>query len=92
MFNDDPQVVPLVASILPLVALFQVFDSISAVTGGILRAQGRQVSIVHSLLPQKLYIYLTSAPNPPIREVIEIYVKCGSEIALDNSITLGGWT
>ena len=44
MFNNDPQVVALVASILPLVALFQVFDGISAVTGGILRAQGKQVS------------------------------------------------
>ncbi len=35
-------VVRLTASILPLVALFQVFDGISAVTGGILRAQGKQ--------------------------------------------------
>ncbi|THG97308.1 hypothetical protein EW026_g4664 [Hermanssonia centrifuga] len=42
LFNDDPRVVRLTASILPLVALFQVFDGISAVTGGILRAQGKQ--------------------------------------------------
>lgn len=31
------------ASILPLVALFQVFDGLSAVTAGILRARGKQV-------------------------------------------------
>lgn len=42
LFNDDPSVVSLVAAILPLVALFQVFDGISAVTGGIMRAQGKQ--------------------------------------------------
>ncbi|KAJ6616409.1 mate-domain-containing protein [Mycena sp. CBHHK59/15] len=34
LFNDDPVVVQLVSSILPLVALFQVFDGTSAVTGG----------------------------------------------------------
>ena len=53
MFNDDPQVVALVASILPLVALFQVFDGISAVTGGILRAQGRQVKQLPSFPPEQ---------------------------------------
>ncbi|KAG0697233.1 MATE efflux family protein [Suillus ampliporus] len=42
IFNDDPEVVTLVASILPLVAVFQVFDGTSAVTGGILRARGKQ--------------------------------------------------
>ncbi|KAL4260757.1 multi antimicrobial extrusion (MATE) family protein [Pleurotus pulmonarius] len=42
LFNDDPEVVKLVASILPLVALFQVFDGTSAVTSGILRARGKQ--------------------------------------------------
>ncbi|KAH8110297.1 MATE efflux family protein [Phellopilus nigrolimitatus] len=42
LFNDDPQVVSLVASILPLVALFQVVDGLGAVTGGILRARGKQ--------------------------------------------------
>ena len=35
-------VVSLVASILPLVALFQVFDGLAGVTGGILRAAGKQ--------------------------------------------------
>ncbi|VDC07465.1 unnamed protein product [Peniophora sp. CBMAI 1063] len=42
LFNDDPIVVALVASILPVVALFQVFDGLSAVTGGVLRARGKQ--------------------------------------------------
>ncbi|KAI0040201.1 MATE efflux family protein [Auriscalpium vulgare] len=42
LFNDDPSVVTLVASIMPLVALFQVFDALSAVSGGILRARGKQ--------------------------------------------------
>ncbi|KAL0958292.1 hypothetical protein HGRIS_000439 [Hohenbuehelia grisea] len=42
LFNDDPEVVKLVASILPLVALFQVFDGTSAVTAGIFRSRGKQ--------------------------------------------------
>ncbi|KAG5634975.1 hypothetical protein H0H81_000164 [Sphagnurus paluster] len=45
LFNNDPEVVTLVASILPLVALFQVFDGNAAVTAGILRARGKQVCI-----------------------------------------------
>ena len=36
-------VVKLVASILPVVALFQVFDGWAAVISGILRAKGKQV-------------------------------------------------
>lgn len=36
------EVVTLVASIMPLLSLFQVFDSMSGVTGGILRARGKQ--------------------------------------------------
>ncbi|KAJ7880448.1 multidrug Oligosaccharidyl-lipid polysaccharide flippase [Mycena leptocephala] len=43
MFNDDPAVVKMVACTLPVVALFQFFDSTTAVTGGILRARGKQV-------------------------------------------------
>ncbi|RDX46702.1 MATE efflux family protein [Polyporus arcularius HHB13444] len=42
LFNDDPYVVSLVASILPLVALFQVFDGLGAITAGILRSVGKQ--------------------------------------------------
>jgi len=37
------EVVQLVGTILPTVALFQVFDANAAVTGGILRARGKQV-------------------------------------------------
>ncbi|KAJ7581061.1 multidrug/Oligosaccharidyl-lipid/Polysaccharide flippase [Mycena floridula] len=43
VFNDDPEVVKLVASIIPLVALFQLFDGVSGVTAGILRARGKQI-------------------------------------------------
>jgi len=42
LFNNDPNVIKLVASIIPLVALFQVFDGLSGVSGGILRARGKQ--------------------------------------------------
>ncbi|KAJ4475593.1 mate-domain-containing protein [Lentinula aciculospora] len=42
LFNDDEDVAQIVASILPLVALFQVFDGNAAITGGILRARGKQ--------------------------------------------------
>lgn len=42
IFNDDPEVVELVSSILPLVALFQIFDGLACVTSGILRARGKQ--------------------------------------------------
>ena len=43
------EVVTLVASIMPLLALFQVFDGTSAVTAGIFRARGKQVSSLVSL-------------------------------------------
>lgn len=42
MFTSDPDVVTLVASVIPLIALFQVVDGNAAVTGGILRARGEQ--------------------------------------------------
>ncbi len=42
LFNNDEDVVAMVASILPVVALFQVFDGISAVTAGVLRSIGKQ--------------------------------------------------
>jgi MATE family multidrug resistance protein len=41
---DLSEVVSLVATILPLCALFQVFDGTAAVAGGILRAQGKQLT------------------------------------------------
>ena len=44
LFNRDPEVISLVASILPLVALFQVVDGVAGVTAGILRARGKQAT------------------------------------------------
>jgi hypothetical protein len=47
-------VITLVASILPTVALFQVFDFLNGVSGGIMRARGMQVHFrVSSILEQK---------------------------------------
>lgn len=42
LFNDDEEVVALVSKIIPLVALFQVFDGNSAIAAGIFRAIGKQ--------------------------------------------------
>jgi len=44
LFNNDPEVINLVSSILPLVSLFQLMDGLAAVVSGILRAQGRQAT------------------------------------------------
>ncbi|KAG7092076.1 hypothetical protein E1B28_008455 [Marasmius oreades] len=44
IFNEDPNVASMVMSILPLMAMFQVFDATGAVTSGILRARGKQVT------------------------------------------------
>lgn len=44
LFNDDPDVVRLVSSILPIAALFQVFDGTNAIAGGIFRARGMQLT------------------------------------------------
>ena len=43
MFNNNSQVVSMVASVLPLVALFQVFGGLYTIIGAILRATGQQV-------------------------------------------------
>ncbi|CAE6467908.1 unnamed protein product [Rhizoctonia solani] len=42
LFNNDETVIRLVSDIMPLVALFQIVDGMSAVTGGALRARGKQ--------------------------------------------------
>ncbi|KAK6348856.1 hypothetical protein TWF730_009624 [Orbilia blumenaviensis] len=42
MFSNDPDVIKLVADTLPICALFQLWDSLAAAAGGILRGQGRQ--------------------------------------------------
>ena len=49
-------VVTLVSSIMPLLALFQVFDGMSGVTGGILRARGKQ--FVGAILNLRLVYFL----------------------------------
>lgn len=42
LFTSDPNVIGLVAKILPLVAAFQLFDALAACCNGILRGLGRQ--------------------------------------------------
>ncbi|KAH0591564.1 hypothetical protein H2248_001620 [Termitomyces sp. 'cryptogamus'] len=42
MFSDDPEVISLVASVLPVIALYQIVEGNAAVTSGILRAKGQQ--------------------------------------------------
>lgn len=41
LFSSEEEVIGIVASILPLVALFQLADSLSGATGGLLRGAGR---------------------------------------------------
>lgn len=42
LFTSDPVVIDLVATILPLVAAFQLFDALAACSNGVLRGLGRQ--------------------------------------------------
>ena len=42
LFNDDPEVVSVVASVLPITAVYQIFDGTNNVGGGVLRARGMQ--------------------------------------------------
>ncbi|ORX94021.1 MATE efflux family protein [Basidiobolus meristosporus CBS 931.73] len=42
LFNNDEAVIKLVAAVLPIGAMFQVFDGLGGVTGGIIRGQGKQ--------------------------------------------------
>ena len=44
MLTEALEVIVLVASVIPLVSLFQVMDGLAAVAGGILRAQSRQAT------------------------------------------------
>ena len=46
-------VVTLVASILPLVALFQVVDFLNGVSGGVMRARGKQVRFCVSFILER---------------------------------------
>ncbi|KAJ3784715.1 multidrug/Oligosaccharidyl-lipid/Polysaccharide flippase [Lentinula aff. detonsa] len=43
LFNNDPEVVSTVASIIPILAAFQIFDATAGITSGILRARSKQV-------------------------------------------------
>jgi hypothetical protein len=54
-----------VASILPVLALFQVFDALNGVASGIMRARGMQVNFVSSLSqnrPDYLYGIVCRCP------------------------------
>lgn len=42
LFTDDVQVIELSEKIIPLAAIYQISDCVAAVTGGVLRGQGRQ--------------------------------------------------
>lgn len=42
LFTKDPEVIELVAVVIPIVAVMQVFDSMAAGAGGILRGIGKQ--------------------------------------------------
>lgn len=42
LFTSDPEVIELVAQILPLCAAFQLFDALAANSNGVLRGMGRQ--------------------------------------------------
>lgn len=79
---SNSEVVTLVASILPVVALFQVFDGLGAVTGGILRAAGKQVCTRALPLPPIRLIRLLTRPpavyrrasEPEVSAVVSAYV------------------
>ncbi|KAG6836553.1 hypothetical protein H0H93_006860 [Arthromyces matolae] len=42
VFSRDPEVIKTVASVIPLIAFFQIVDANTCLTGGLLRATGRQ--------------------------------------------------
>ncbi|KAF8322159.1 MATE efflux family protein [Clavulina sp. PMI_390] len=42
LFNDDPRVAQRVAQVMPILALFQIFDGLCGVTSGVLRSRGKQ--------------------------------------------------
>lgn len=64
LFNDDKQVVALVADIIPYVALFQIADGLNGSCGGALRGMGRQwvgalvncISYYGGALPGGIYL------------------------------------
>ncbi|KZT00436.1 mate-domain-containing protein [Laetiporus sulphureus 93-53] len=42
LFNDDQPVIGLVSKVMPLLAIFQIWDGLAGSCGGVLRGQGRQ--------------------------------------------------
>ena len=64
IFNDDPEVTIMVAKVLPLVALFQIFDGIAGVANGILRARGKQgTGALINLRSVCFHCFLRAPPN-----------------------------
>ncbi|KAG1807494.1 MATE efflux family protein [Suillus subaureus] len=92
LFNNDIEVVTLVASILPILALFQVPDFACAITSGILRARGKQFT--GALLNISAYyvigipfgLWLTFKQDMRL-----VGLWCGLTAALLYASTLGIW-
>lgn len=72
MFNSDPEVVHLVASIMPWIGLFQILDGMSGAANAILRAlalhsTGALVNLTaYYVVGLPLGIWLTFSPSIPI--------------------------
>ncbi|KAG2366413.1 hypothetical protein BDR07DRAFT_1274548 [Suillus spraguei] len=92
LFNNDIEVVTLVASTLPFLALFQVPDFAGAVTSGILRARGKQFT--GALLNLSGY-YVIGIPLGlwlAFKQDMQLGgLWCGLTTALFYSSTLGIW-
>jgi MATE family multidrug resistance protein len=73
LFTSDPDVIALVAEVLPLCATFQLFDALAATCNGILRGLGRQeiggyvnlfayyavsFTIYHTPFPPRIFTYI----------------------------------
>ncbi|ORX37338.1 mate-domain-containing protein [Kockovaella imperatae] len=69
LFNSDPEVVGIVASVLPFIALFQLTDGIAATAGAILRALGLHTTgalinlTCYYIIGLPLGLWLTFAPE-----------------------------